>query len=361
VVARYAAAPAIADWALMNEAESRTLAGAPDPDALYAFARDMGAYVKQLDPNHLVTLGTIGGGQPGVDGPNLERLHRLPDIDFVEFHDYHAEDEPLPGAPLIWKAPLIATLYTQDHDWVWRDPGYKQGPARRWETWEGMALAGGTPFQRIGLNLLPDFEGDVYVDAIEIGGRRYDFEDGTTQGWQVSGPASLSNVCGPALSGRRALKLRLTGKGAVQLWIPATAADTAGTPIRFHLYADSEGYLANPNTLAAAMAVARRLDKPILVGEAGMTICPSQPGWRPETAESRARKLDAKLEAFFRNGGAGYLIWAWEPAPACGHAFTSGDPLNAVLARHAAELTGGRGGPAQVLAPRLERVAFACG
>jgi hypothetical protein len=30
-------------------------------------------------------------------------------------------------------------------------------------------------------------------------------------------------------------------------------------------------------------------------------------------------------------GGAGYLVWAWSPDSNCSYAFTSGDPLNAVL------------------------------
>ena len=99
VVERYRNEPAVFGWMLMNEAEARTVGGEDAAEALYTFTRDMSAFVKGLDSNHLVTLGTIGGGQPGVDGANFERLHGLPTIDFADYHDYGHNDVPLPGAP----------------------------------------------------------------------------------------------------------------------------------------------------------------------------------------------------------------------------------------------------------------------
>lgn len=98
VVSRYRDEPTIAMWQLMNEAES------PDGDALLSFARDAAALVKSLDPNHLVSLGTIGTGQAGTDNDRFARLHALDGIDIVEAHDYaqpptYAEAaEPIPGA-----------------------------------------------------------------------------------------------------------------------------------------------------------------------------------------------------------------------------------------------------------------------
>ncbi|HVG97056.1 MAG TPA: hypothetical protein VNK05_09155, partial [Chloroflexota bacterium] len=85
VVARYRDEPAVMAWMLMNEAESRTAAGAAHPEPLYAFAREVGAAVKRLDPDHLVTLGVIGSGQAGVAGTSYARLHALPSIDFAEY------------------------------------------------------------------------------------------------------------------------------------------------------------------------------------------------------------------------------------------------------------------------------------
>jgi len=48
----------------------------------------MSQRVKELDPQHLVALGVIGRGQPGTAGSDFERLHALPSLDMVTYHDY---------------------------------------------------------------------------------------------------------------------------------------------------------------------------------------------------------------------------------------------------------------------------------
>jgi hypothetical protein len=78
----------------------------------------------------------------------------------------------------------------------------------------------------------------------------------------------------------------------------------------------------------------KKLNKPIIIGEAGMTTCGSYEGSQVETLDSRARKFDAKMDAFFGNDGAGYLIWAWHPYSDCAYEFTTGDPLNDVLKKY---------------------------
>jgi mannan endo-1,4-beta-mannosidase len=93
VVRRYANEPTVALWQLLNEAES------DDAQALLDFTRDVAALVKSLDGRHLVSLGTIGGGQAGTAGAAYRKLHALPQIDLVEAHDYHNESVALPGAP----------------------------------------------------------------------------------------------------------------------------------------------------------------------------------------------------------------------------------------------------------------------
>jgi mannan endo-1,4-beta-mannosidase len=176
----------------MNEAESKTADGSANPEALYAFTRDMSEFVKSIDPNHLITLGTTVGGQPGIGGENYEQLHSLNTMDFLDFHDYGADDKALPG---------------------------------------------------------------------------------------------------------------------------------------------SAGETNSSDTLSAAMDIAKELNKPILVGEAGMMACGSYEGSQPETVQSRAQKFDAKINAFFKNGGAGYLVWVWDPTSECAYDFTTDDPLNAVLTK----------------------------
>ncbi len=90
VVTRYRDEPQIAMWQLMNEAEST------DGAALLDFTADMAARLKQIDPRHLLSLGTIGTGQRGTEGPAYRALHEVPGIDIVEAHDYHDENLPLP-------------------------------------------------------------------------------------------------------------------------------------------------------------------------------------------------------------------------------------------------------------------------
>jgi endo-1,4-beta-mannosidase len=91
MVARYRDEPQIAAWQLMNEAECT------DAGALRGFADEASARIKAIDPNHLVSLGTIGTGQAGTTGGNYRRLHELAHIDVVEAHDYHHDEIAMPS------------------------------------------------------------------------------------------------------------------------------------------------------------------------------------------------------------------------------------------------------------------------
>ena len=99
VVSRYARDPTVAMWSLVNEAEAGTARRGDCPpgaaDALEAFAHDVGGVVDEVDPDHLVGLGTVGTGQCGTAGDAFRRLHDSPRIDVCEYHDY--DREPLPG------------------------------------------------------------------------------------------------------------------------------------------------------------------------------------------------------------------------------------------------------------------------
>lgn len=337
VVTRYRDEPAIFAWMLMNEAEGRTASGQDAAEALYTFARDMSAYVKALDPAHLVTLGTIGGGQPGVHGANFERLHGLPTIDFADYHDYGHNDDPLPGAPVSLGAPIQSAIYRLDGSWAWAQDDYRVNQARTWETLTWTLPAGAQPTMRIGVIVPGAYRGNVYLDEIRIGNRLFDFEDGTTQGWQSqSASVALSAATEQRANGTRSLRVgfdQADGQTAL-IWVPAIAGDGPGTTVSLRLYVDTPGTPTPYNTLASAMYKARHwLNKPLIVGEAGMTACGSWHGSQAETGASRATKIDAKLGAFFGNGGAGYLVWAWEPNNSCNYAFGPGDPLNGVLKR----------------------------
>jgi hypothetical protein len=201
---------------------------------------------------------------------------------------------------------------------------------------------GPRPAEQIGLNVSGALAGAMYIDQVQIGQRLYDFEDGTLQGWEATSGALVSSSRAVPFAGRWSLKVTPTGStsgfqvrlagGGVRTPIPA------GTQITARVYVDAPGTAYRQSTLAAAIAKSERLNKPLVVGEAGMWVCESPPREQLETPSSRAARFDAKLEAFFRSGGAGYLVWAWHPRESCATDFSPGDPLNAVLAAHAAAL-----------------------
>jgi mannan endo-1,4-beta-mannosidase len=93
VVRRYRNEPTILAWQLINEAETKpyfgsttcTIGGAA---LLKSWATDVSGIVKANDPNHLVSLGTIGSGQCGAQGSEYQSLHAIATIDLCEYHDY---------------------------------------------------------------------------------------------------------------------------------------------------------------------------------------------------------------------------------------------------------------------------------
>jgi endo-1,4-beta-mannosidase len=102
IVSRYKYDRRIAFWQLINEAEV-TEVGQPCPpgnepaDILKAWTTDVSGLVKSLDQNHLVSLGTIGGGQCGAQGPQYQYVHDVATIDLCEYHDYGSPNVAMPG------------------------------------------------------------------------------------------------------------------------------------------------------------------------------------------------------------------------------------------------------------------------
>jgi len=127
VITRYKDNPYILMWQLMNEAESKNENNNPDPEALYNFALDMSAYVKSIDANHLVSLGTIGENQPGTDDTNYTNLYSISTIDILEIHDYWQEATPLPS----FIVQHIADAATLDKPIFIGEAGIQTGCAQR--------------------------------------------------------------------------------------------------------------------------------------------------------------------------------------------------------------------------------------
>lgn len=106
VVARYRDNPTIMAWEILNEPEVRVREPLPGNDPgcaanadslLYNFAADITGLIKSLDPNHLVSLGTIGGGQCGSDNARYSTLHAIAGIDLCSVHDYDRPDDAIAG------------------------------------------------------------------------------------------------------------------------------------------------------------------------------------------------------------------------------------------------------------------------
>lgn len=95
IVARYRDDPTILAWQPVNEPQ---VCGAGGADTLLSFTDDVTSLIKSLDPNHLVSLGTIGSGQCGTSMDEYRTLHDLPAVDWCEIHDYYGPTgTTLPG------------------------------------------------------------------------------------------------------------------------------------------------------------------------------------------------------------------------------------------------------------------------
>lgn len=101
IVDRYKNDPTILAWQLLNEAEVKPSEGSScSPDAavtLKDFADDVSGLIKSIDANHLVSLGTMGGGQCGAQGAEYQDVHDLATIDLCEYHDYGSPTTLMPG------------------------------------------------------------------------------------------------------------------------------------------------------------------------------------------------------------------------------------------------------------------------
>lgn len=92
VVSRYADSPAILAWELANEPRCNGCA----TGVVTKWAAEASAYVKSLDPNHLVTLGDEGFGLQGDgsyhyqfgEGLDFAANLAIDSLDFATFHLY---------------------------------------------------------------------------------------------------------------------------------------------------------------------------------------------------------------------------------------------------------------------------------
>lgn len=92
VVSRYTQSPAIFAWELANEPRCNGCS----TDVIFNWASSVSAYVKSLDPNHMVTLGDEGMGLPGdgsypyqyAEGTDFIKNLGIETLDFATLHLY---------------------------------------------------------------------------------------------------------------------------------------------------------------------------------------------------------------------------------------------------------------------------------
>jgi hypothetical protein len=102
IAARYKNDPTVLAWQLVNEPEVQPYAGAGCEDEaasaaiLQDFAADVSGAIRSVDPNHLISLGTIGSGQCGAQSTDYVAVMNIPTLDLCEFHDYNPADA-MPG------------------------------------------------------------------------------------------------------------------------------------------------------------------------------------------------------------------------------------------------------------------------
>ncbi len=122
VVSRYANNPTVAMWQLVNEGEAVNSDGSCNElaalSALLAFSNDVGGLVHKLDPNHLVSLGTLAGWSSGsaaqwcgAANGDYQTLMASPGNDVCDYHDYGYPADPM-GIPF---APDLTTAIQMCH------------------------------------------------------------------------------------------------------------------------------------------------------------------------------------------------------------------------------------------------------
>jgi hypothetical protein len=104
IVPRYADSTAVAFWEPINEPEDLTAAPSASgactstaPQTLRSFFDTVGGEIHRLDGHHLVSSGTLGGGQCGTQGDQYQALSASPGIDVATYHDYGNDDAAMPG------------------------------------------------------------------------------------------------------------------------------------------------------------------------------------------------------------------------------------------------------------------------
>jgi hypothetical protein len=318
VVQRYKDNPTIAFWQLMNEATAGSTF-----TALQSFSRDMVSAIRTDagDANHLVNLGTVGGGQPGNELPGYSQLLDCAPAaggcnDLAEVHVFDAAT-PLPGLPMPSSVDVVIDAWNDANQH--RTSGAVKVPIDGWGT-VTLALPGGPqqPYTHWALRMSgPAATGLVaYLDDATVtttpAPQLYTFETGT-EGFTASG-ATIATTVEAAHGGLQSLRAAL---GAGSSTATFTAPAITGTPsqidvsvrVNFRAPAPDAGASMAADQHAAVVSRVR----PFVVGEAGYKA--AVPGVADcngmRSLQSRADAFNAMMTTGMdaAHGGAGLLVW----------------------------------------------------
>jgi mannan endo-1,4-beta-mannosidase len=291
VAAHYANNPTIAFWQIGNELESNTPSGcdgaaeSQGASALRTFADDVTSSIKAVDPNHLVSLGTMGSGQCGLSAGDYQYVHAGA-VDLCEYHDYGDVTQAMPsdgynrlaerigqcralGKPLfVGEAGIVADVGRAGQSTGTIDANSLQLRAQYFSAkmqaaftnglagyllWDKQQDASNSAYNlnngrySVGpSSLFPDPTNDVTASiASSLGSAapppaRFGFEDGGLDGWNVAwSPANLTlaNSTAQAWTGSHALAARLGGGvGYPALRTYSTTGAAPGSTIAYHVY-----------------------------------------------------------------------------------------------------------------------------
>jgi mannan endo-1,4-beta-mannosidase len=132
--------PTIFAWELMNEPryEQQGVEESTKGTTLRAWVDEMGAFIKDIDPNHLLGAGLEGHesryGFGGDEGNPFVGIHQSPYIDFTSAHPY--PDEGWAGLDIPKTKTLISAWISDSHDVVGK-PFFmgEWNVHQNWDTW----------------------------------------------------------------------------------------------------------------------------------------------------------------------------------------------------------------------------------
>jgi hypothetical protein len=289
VAAHYAGNPTIAFWQIGNELESNTPSGctasaeSAGASALRAFADDMTGAIKAVDPNHLVSLGTLGSGQCGLAGTDYEYVH-AGKVDLCEYHDYGDPIHAIPndgynrlaqriaqcaalGKPLfVGESGIVADVGDSGQSTgvinatslqlragffdAKMTAAFDNGLAG-YMIWDKEQDASNSTYNlnngRYSVGPSSLFADPTNTVTLSIAGSlgaasgtvRFGFEDGGLDGWNVAwdgGNLSLSNSTAEAWSGNDSLALNLKGVAYPAARTMATGGAGVGSMLTYHVY-----------------------------------------------------------------------------------------------------------------------------